>query len=246
MPLSRSVSRGRPMSRGSRSSRASSAYSSRSRGSTLVDRSNRTDGNTRRGWATPQANSTFFDPFPRSMRAVLRYSESINVDAGSGIPAHYLFRAGSIQDPNVTGVGHQPYGHDTYRQIYNHYRVVKSICRITNGSSGGNNIMGISIVDDVVLNVDPDGVREVKPSKFINLGGSTEPHSLAMVYNSGQSFPGRQSQTTALFGANPAEDMYFDIWTQGNLPNNNPTALAITVCIEYYVEFTELKDLGVS
>ncbi len=247
MPLSRSVSRGRTMSRGSRGSRSTSSYSrSRSSGSTLVDRSNRTDGNTRRGWATAQSMSKFFDPFPRTMRAVLRYSQNVNLDATSGIPVHHLFRAGSIFDPDYTGVGHQPYGHDTYQQIFNHYRVIKSICRITNGSSGANNIMGISLTDDVTVSTDPDTVREVKPSKFINLGGSTEPHSLSMVYVSGQAFPYQGQATTALFGNNPAEEMYFDVWTQGNLPNNNPAALAITVCIEYYCEFSELKDLGPS
>jgi len=242
MPLSRSVSRGRAMSRGSRSSRSTSAYSrSRSRGSTELQTR---DGFARRGWAKPMSMSMYFDPFPRTMRAVLRYSETVNLDATALTPAHYVFRAGSIFDPNYTGVGHQPYGHDTYQSIYNHYRVVKSVCKISNASNGANNIIGISLTDDVSVQLDYDTLREVKPTKFIPLAGGRNPMTLSMEYNSAQSFPGQGQATTALFGNNPAEEMYFDIWSQGNLTTNNPDAVAVAVCIEYYVEFSELKDLG--
>jgi len=190
--------------------------------------------------------SKYFDPFPRTMRAVLRYSETVNLDATALTPSHYIFRAGSIFDPNYTGVGHQPYGHDTYQSIFNHYRVVKSVCKITSASPGANNIMGVTLADDVSVSLDYDTLREVKPTKFIPLSGDRAPHTLVMEYNSAQAFPGQGQGTTALFGNNPAEEMYFDVWSQGNLTTNNPDALAVCVCIEYYVEFSELKDLGPS
>jgi len=180
------------------------------------------------------------------MRAVLRYSEAITLDAGMAIPVHHYFRAGSIFDPNYTGTGHQPYGHDTYQGIFNHYRVVKSVCKITNSNVGANNVMGITLTDDVSSSTDFDGVREVKPSKFIPLVNCSDPHSLVMEYNSAKAFPDQGQATTALFGNNPAEEMYFDIWTEGATSTINPSALAVIVCIEYYCEFSELKDLGQS
>jgi len=240
-----SGSRGRSLVRkvtGNKRGRSASRSGSTARYSTLSSR----DGITRRGWSKPMSMSMYFDPFPRTMRAVLRYSETISIDATALSPAHYIFRAGSIFDPNYTGVGHQPYGHDTYSRIYNHYRVVKSVCKISNGNVGANNIMGITLTDDVSTQADYDTLREVKPTKFIPLCNTNESHTLSMDYNSAQAFPGQGQATTALFGSNPAEEMYFDIWTQGMLTTINPTALAVTVCIEYYVEFSELRDLGPS
>jgi hypothetical protein len=245
------VSRGRSTSRSARgakraASRSISVTSSRSGGSGRKWGKSGVDGFARRGWVNPMAMSTYFDPFPRTMRAVLRYSETVNLDASALSPAHYIFRAGSIFDPNYTGVGHQPYGHDIYERIFNHYRVVKSVCKITNASGGANNIMGLTLTDDVSVQTDYDTLREVKPTKFIPLCGTSDGHTLILEYNSAQAFPRQGQATTALFGSNPAEDMYFDIWTQGNLTTNNPSALAVAVCIEYYVEFSELKDLGLS
>lgn len=37
----------------------------------------------------------------------------------------YLWRLNSIFDPDRTGTGHQPYGHDTLNTMYNRYRVWK-------------------------------------------------------------------------------------------------------------------------
>jgi len=242
------VSRGRSTSRSARGRKrgiSSISVSSRSSGGNKWGKAG-VDGFARRGYANPMSNSMYFDPFPRTMRAVLRYSETVNLDATALTPAHYVFRAGSIFDPNYTGVGHQPYGHDTYQNIYNHYRVVKSVCKITNASNGANNIVGISLTDDVSVQLDYDTLREVKPTKFIPLAGGRTPMTLIMEYNSAQSFPGQSQNTTALFGNNPAEEMYFDIWSQGNLTTNNPDAVAVAVSIEYYVEFSELKDLGPS
>jgi len=242
------VSRGRSRSRSDRgakrgASRSVSVTSSRSNPGGKWGKWGG-DGYAKRGWSNPMSNSRFFDPFPRTMRAVLRYSEAVSIDASTTGPAHHIFRAGSIHDPNYTGVGHQPYGHDTYQNIYNHYRVIRSVCKITNGNVGANNVMGITLTDDVSVQLTYDTLREVKPTKFIPLVNTSDSHSLTMEYNAAQSFPGQTQATTALFGNDPAEEMYFDIWTQGCLSTINPSALAVTVCIEYYVEFSELKDLG--
>lgn len=83
----------------------------------------------------------YFDPFPARMRAVLRYSETFVIAAGVGGTGHQMFRCGSIFDPNQTGIGHQPYGHDTYQAIYDHYKVIKSNIKITNvGTASKRNV----------------------------------------------------------------------------------------------------------
>lgn len=237
--------RGRSMSRGSGGGGAKRQGYSVSR-SRSVSRANGQDGVAKRAFAVGQAYSMYHDPFPRTMRAVLRYTECINFNTSAGLAQQHFFRGGLIFDPNYTGVGYQPYGHDTYQAIFNHYRVVKSVCKITNTTSGSGNIMGITLSDDVSVTTDFDQIKLVKPSKCIPLATSTEAHTIAMVYNSEQAFPGQVQNTTALFGNNPAEEQYFCIWVTGSNPLGDPSAISVMVTIEYYVEMSELKELDKS
>lgn len=204
------------------------------------------DGPTMRAYPRAQSNSQFFDPFPRTMRAVLRYSTVVDFNASLGVASLHFLRAGSIQDPDYTGVGYQPYGHDTYQSIYNHYRVIKSVCKITNTTAGQNNVIGLLLSDDVSVSNDIDMIRSIKPSKFLPLVTTTEPHSLQMTYNSEQSFPGQRTNTTALFGNNPAEEQYFCVSVSGSGALSDPGAISVAITMEYYVEFSELKALAKS
>lgn len=243
-----SVMRGRTTSRSGSARGRKRAISSLSRSlSRSVAKygraANTYDGTARRGFTVGQSNSQFFDPFPRTMRAILRYTEVINFNATSPVASIYYFRAGSIHDPNYSGVGYQPYGHDTYASLYNHYRVIKSNCKIANTTAGGNNIMGICLSDDVALTGNFNDIKLVKPSKHLPLASTTESKTLAMSYDSDKSFPSQQQATTALFGNNPAEEQYFAIYVTGSNELSDPPAVAIEVNIEYYVEFSELQNL---
>jgi len=180
------------------------------------------------------------------MHAILRYTEVINFNAGVASPVKHFFRGGSIRDPNYSGVGYQPYGHDQYAELYNHYRVLKSVCKITNTTAGANNIMGLNLSDDVSGSNDFDNIRLVKPTKSLPLATTTVPHSLEMTYNSEAAFPGQSQNTTALFGNDPAEEQYFCVWVEGSNPLADPAAVSIMVSIDYYVEMSELKLLGKS
>jgi len=244
--------RGRSMSRGSGRGRKRGVSRS---SSTLTSRSakkwgrlaGRGDGPTIRGYSYPSSYNQFFDPFPRTMRAILRYSTTIWLDAQAGTVAKNIFRAGSIYDPDFSGtLGIQPYGHDTYQEIYNHYRVIKSVCKVTNTDVGNHNIMGLALHDDTSVTGNYDAIRTMKPVKFIPLCDTKDPHSLEMCYNSEAVFPGQRHSTTALFGANPAEEQYFIVWSTGDHSTRDPSPLRAVVCIDYYVEFSELKQLYVS
>lgn len=57
----------------------------------------------------------------------LRYVEEFELTPiVDGKFQQYVFRANSIQDPNLTGVGHQPMGHDQYELLYKSYNVLGS------------------------------------------------------------------------------------------------------------------------
>jgi len=76
--------------------------------------------------------------FPPSYLSKMKYSALHQLSfGGAGTPAVYLYRANSIYDPDYTGTGHQPYGHDEMALIYNRYRVfgVKYKITFTNQSA---------------------------------------------------------------------------------------------------------------
>lgn len=60
-----------------------------------------------------------FAPFPASMRATLRYCSYYILDTSIATPMRYqLMHANGCHDPDASGVGHQPYGWDEYKNLY--------------------------------------------------------------------------------------------------------------------------------
>lgn len=206
----------------------------------------------RRGWSNPQQITSFFyDPFPARMRAVLRYSETFTLNPAAGATAHQTFRCGSINDPNRTGVGHQPYGHDTYAGIYNHYLVLKSNIKITcitnTTSASAGAIFGCTLTDDTVVSGTYDTVREIKPTKFCALNQSSDPHNITMQYDAKRVFgPSYASTQNAAMNQDPTDDHFYDCWLQSSVAAEDVPRHAFIACIEYYCEFSELRDLGQS
>lgn len=81
------------------------------------------------------------DPFPPSQVVKMKYTETRVLTTGtSGIyGTEYAFRLNSIFDPNFTGTGHQPYGHDQMALLYNKYKVIGVYIDLefTSPTSGG-------------------------------------------------------------------------------------------------------------
>lgn len=63
-------------------------------------------------------------PFAQRFITRMKYSEVYTASNASG-QAVWRLNLNSIFDPNRTGIGNQPYGHDTMASIYNRYRVFK-------------------------------------------------------------------------------------------------------------------------
>jgi len=60
---------------------------------------------------------------PDRLIVSLPYSEVVTRQPGAFVD-DYQFNLNSIFDPNRTGIGHQPLGHDQWSQFYNRYRVI--------------------------------------------------------------------------------------------------------------------------
>ncbi len=61
-------------------------------------------------------------PIPDRLFVKLKYADTFVTTAAS-VPAIHVFRT-SIHDPDESGTGHQPMGHDEYSVLYNKYRVM--------------------------------------------------------------------------------------------------------------------------
>jgi len=187
-----------------------------------------------------------YDPFPSQIKCIMRYSEVISNNPAAGLVGHYLFRCNSIYDPNYTGIGHQPYGHDQYQLIYNQYQVLESVITMTPISNVAG-VFGISQTDDASVNGNYDTVREIKGTQFtIMNGNNNQNNSIVAYYKDSDSFPeGASDPTTraAAFGANPTEVQYFDCWYEGIDASADPVACNFLFTITYTCVCYELKDL---
>lgn len=237
-------SRGRSMLRTPAKRRGASYSSSRSSSRSL----SRITGSSMRGgnvWARlSKWGSRYRDPFPAVEKYQLRYCDTVAINGGVGSATSHLFRANSIYDPDQTGTGHQPYGHDQLNEIYNHYCVDSATITVTPTSFVG--VFGISVVDNAVVSSGFNTVKEQQATSISvvhNTGWN--PVTLKKTYNRHTSFP-VYKDTSALMGANPAEEAYFQIWVTGTDGGIDPANATFIVTITYNVTCYELKDLGSS
>jgi len=195
-------------------------------------------------WVIPR------NPFPIKTIAKLRYCTTIRLDATTGASAVHLFRTNSIFDPDFTGVGHQPYGRDTYESIYNHYRVLKSRISCTflpNGtSSTGHLVCGVAVKDDTTVELGFDTIREAKGAHYKMIADQSQKITVTNGYNAKKAFPSNVSELNSTMGTNPAEAFFFQVFTTSANNTIDPSSVDVVVTIDYTTLFWELKDLGQS
>jgi len=195
---------------------------------------------------SPYAFASAFNPFPDRMRAILRYSDLIQITNSLGVPVPQQFRTNSIFDCDITNTGHQPYGHDTYQSIYNHYRVLSSTLTVT-PMIPFNGRVAILLTDDTSISTDNKVPFEGKNTTYANQTDS-KAVTVRNKFISNVSFPaGNLSSATASdFGTNPAENQCFSVCIYGTTPTASVTGIYFDCNLEFYVEMYELKDLGSS
>lgn len=62
------------------------------------------------------------NPIPARQIVKMKYADVFTTSVANAY--NYNYNLNSIFDPNRTGVGHQPYGHDQLSTLYNRYRVI--------------------------------------------------------------------------------------------------------------------------
>ena len=191
-------------------------------------------------------------PFPTRMVAKLRYCETITLSSSLLSIQNANFACNSIYDPNLSGSGHQPYGHDTYSNIYNQYTVLASTLKMTvvraNDSSRALTY-GVGIEDSVSTSL-ANTVWAERPTYKVACGnqGNASSKPLYITWNRKKRFPSPDVYRTlsAPFGTNPSEIEIFNLFVEDPSGTNISTGVNVLVEIDYTVEMYEPIDLGTS
>lgn len=183
----------------------------------------------------------------------LRYSEIIPVTgAAAGVGVINSFRANSIYDPNFTGVGHQPMGHDEWSSFYQHYQVkgarIKAQLANQEQTGGEPVVFWVELASTSTATLNPNTAIERGRAAWKCVGQQTD--TLAAPLNNeydATKFFGKAmaNQTTqvALFGSNPGEDVFFHVGYAPMSSLATPRLWQLLVVIEYDCVFTEPKEL---
>ena len=191
-------------------------------------------------------------PFPTRMVAKLRYCETITLSSSLLSIQNANFACNSIYDPNLSGSGHQPYGHDTYSNIYNQYTVLASTLKMTvvraNDSSRALTY-GVGIEDSISSSLANTTWAE-RPTYKIACGnqGNASSKPLYCTWDRKKRFPSPDVYRTlsAPFGSNPSEIEIFNIFVEDPSGTNLGSSVNVLIEIDYTVECYELIDLGTS
>lgn len=207
----------------------------------------------RKRYTRRQRPGTASFPFPRSRICKLRYVDQIDMNPAVGTPANYVFSANGLYDPNISGVGRQPYGFDQLMNLYNHYTVLgaKITVTIANSQDASGMVLSCklddngSIIDggDRILYLEKPFVRRtiisnsyVKPAKINHFFSARKFFSAKGIRNYNNELSGDAA-------SNPPDQAYFIVMLSPFTGAQDIGTIPAIVEIEYIAKFFEPKEL---
>lgn len=203
----------------------------------------------RRKRAYPTNVNRSLQPVPQRYICKMKYSETV---ATTAIGNLYAFNLNSIFDPNRTGTGHQPYGHDTLQILYNRYRVIACAWRINvlMGASTSPVQVAAQPANEVLTTASINEMRENPRAKYIIQNTGAESRVLkgktyipSLVGRSKTQYMS-DDRYQAQVGSNPLEAAILNIVTSD--VSDTGAAVSLQVMLEYTVEFFDIKHLAQS
>lgn len=196
--------------------------------------------------------------FPKNRIVKMRYNDRHLIDAdNTGAASAYTYRCNSIFDPNFTGVGHQPLGHDQWQTFYTQYMVIGSKMSVifrSSTNSTTNNLIGVYPATSSTALTDPTAIIEQGLGRYSNLqmitNGNTK--TITMSWSAKKWFNTVDLRDNwddygANFGANPVEEAFYHIWTALGIAGGvDPPATDVYVTIDYIVLLADPKTLAQS
>lgn len=208
--------------------------------------------------ARPRASTAMVgDTVPDRTMVKMAYAQFYSLSPGSGNYSLQVMRGNSIHDPDLTGVGHQPYGHDQWAQFYEYYRVVASKIEVmatcTDTAEPVLLIVTPSEDSTVIDGGNPDTYAETpySKSKYLAVRGGQD--SCTMVsYMPTQKVLGVHTiisgyDEAAAFGSNPSTGAawFWHVMAVTRSGLGTP-ALETQIKVTYYVELLKRKQLTAS
>lgn len=207
----------------------------------------KTKGKARGGYKAMNIVKKTMNPIPQRWICTMKYAETISTDANG----QFLLNLNSIHDPNRSGIGHQPYGHDTFATLYNRYRVISCSYRIiANKNSDTLQICALP-ANDSILYLTGAEYKENPRTRYKTQapGGEVQPVA-GKVYI--PSLVGRtkaqymaDDRYQSVFGASPAELAILNV---GVFTGSDAVAASVPCNVElvYTVEMFDYKLLAQS
>lgn len=178
----------------------------------------------------------------------LDYAQAFSSSVTSAAAVSQVMNLNSIFDPDRTGSGHQPYGHDALAALYNRYRVLKAHYRVTFGTSTGTYHFTVAPINGVQTNATDQASFQLiaeSPRAVSGMQGGggapsviiTRKISLSALTGVTQVEYLADDRFEAVQGASPAELLTL------NISFYNPTASTLTVYAFIEIQFlTDLHD----
>lgn len=190
---------------------------------------------------------------PHGQVVKMRYVDTFTFATGATGLVTNIFRAGSIFDPDVSGVGHQPLAHDQWAAFYAKYRVLSASIKATFSQVQATQacMVGVSLLENStplttgINYAEQPGtdVRMISPITGMNRTSITK-----KIING--NFDGDISAYvdtvfTAQFGANPTEDNFMHVFV-ANTAGGASVDCDVMVEIEYTVRIFQRLELAQS
>lgn len=195
--------------------------------------------------------------FPINKIVKMRYVTCVRLDPAAGASALHRFRANSIFDPDETGVGHQPLGHDQWAQFYNHYTVVgaKISAKFTAQAADQTSaICACYLSDDpftptTAIETIEQGLAKWKTGNLSTNGQSSL--NVVNTYSAKKFFnlsdvKDNVTRVGAYFENNPADQALFTLYYAALNALDDLSAVEVLVTIDYACQLSEPKSLAQS
>ena len=193
---------------------------------------------------------------PDVMRVRLSYSDQLAL-TGAGLASWraHVYRGNSLNDPDLTGGGHQPMGHDQWAAFYRRYRVLACYIEYTPAAdtdgvvfSTGIIPMNTSTLLSTIQQYEESAYNVSKAFGNTNATGVTK----VSVYQStdkqrGMPYNGTRmnGELSALMNGNPIDQWYFHVFAHAD-DGSTTWTVAGTIKITYDVELYDRESLSLS
>lgn len=200
----------------------------------------------------PQTRLYKTEPVPCGQTVTMSYVSSFSTTSAGG-SGSVQFRLASIFDPDFTGAGHQPLGHDQWANFYQRYRVLKAEWEVQFiNEAAANQAQCCGFVVTETSTGLPFFVLSEYPGSELALISSSEQTvsrkmkgSVNVSKYEGDLGAKYDKDYTAQFGANPVRDLFLNIGSF-NCSGSGTVQTVGYIKIIYTVRLYDRIDLNAS